>query len=89
MAGQTLMHLLISMHIFRNKINPKKRDRCNPSNYRPISILSLLSETLEIAINMNIHQQYLHPERQYRFCMESSTDVITFLLTDSSQVRIF
>ncbi len=65
---------------------PKKSDRSNPSNYRPIALLSCLSKTFESVLNWKI-QKYLSTsdlsDRQYVFRTGRSAGDLLSLLTDS------
>ncbi len=66
---------------------PKKGDRSNPSNYRPIALLSCLSKTFESILKRKIQKHLstsdLLSDRQYGFRMERSTGDFLSLLTDS------
>ncbi len=66
---------------------PKKRDRWNPSNYRPIALHSSLSEAFESILNRRIHKHIstsdLLSDRQYGFRKGCSTGDLLYLLTDS------
>ncbi len=65
---------------------PKKGDRSNPSNYRPIALLSCLSKAFESILNRNIQKHlstfYLPSDRQYAFLKRRSTGDLLSLLTD-------
>ncbi len=65
---------------------PKKGDRSNPSNYRPIALLSCLSEAFELILNQKIQKHLstsaLLSDRQYGFRKGRSTGNLS-LLTDS------
>ena len=66
---------------------PKKGDRSNPSNYRPIALLSCLSKAFETILNKKFLKHLssfnLLSDRQYGFRKGRSTgDLLTFL-TDS------
>ncbi len=63
---------------------PKKGDRSNPSNYRPIALLSCLSKAFETILNRKIHKYLsnsnLLSNRQYYFRKGRSTsDLLAFL----------
>ncbi len=66
---------------------PKKGDRCNPSNYHPIALLSCLSKAFESILNRKIQKHLstsdLLSDRQYGFRKERSNGDILSLLTDS------
>ncbi len=66
---------------------PKKVYRSNPSNYRPIALLSCSSKAFESILNRKI-QKYLSTsdllsDRQYRFRKGRSTFDLRSLLTNS------
>ncbi len=63
---------------------PKKGDRSNPSNYRPIALLSCLSKAFETILNRKIHKHLsssnLLSDRLYGFRNGRSTgDLLAFL----------
>ncbi len=66
---------------------PKKGDRCNPSNYSPIALLSCLSKAFESILNQKIQKHLctsdLLSDCQYEFCKGLSTGNLLSLLTDS------
>ncbi len=66
---------------------PKKGDRSNPSNYRPIALLSCLSKAFQSILNSKIQKHLstsvLLIDRQYGFCKGRSTGDFLSLLTDS------
>ncbi len=66
---------------------PKKGDRSNPSNYRPIALLSCLSKSFESILNRKIQKHLstsdLLSDRQYRFRKGRSTGDLLSLFTDS------
>ncbi len=66
---------------------PKKGDRSNPSNYRPIALLSCLAKAFESILKRKIqkHLSSSNPlsDRQYGFCKGRSTGDLLALLTDS------
>ncbi len=62
----------------------KKGDRSNPSNYRPIALLSCLSKAFETILNRKIHKHLsasnLLSDHQYGFRKGCSTgDLLAFL----------
>ena len=66
---------------------PKKGDRSNPSNYRPIALISCLSKAFETILNKkflkHLSSSNLLSDHQYGFRNGRSTgDLLTFL-TDS------
>ncbi len=66
---------------------PKKGDRCNPSNYRLIALLSCLSKAFESILHRKIEKHLstsdLLSDRQYGFRKGRSTGDLLSLLTDS------
>ncbi len=66
---------------------PKKGDLSNPSNYRPIALLSCLSKAFEIIINKKILKHLstsnLLSDRQYGFRKGRSTGDLFAFLTNS------
>src|ERR1044072_5673193 len=66
---------------------PKKGDPSQPSNYRPISLTSVLSKVFESILNMKIWKHLkssnLISDRQYCFRKERSTGDLYSLLSDS------
>ncbi len=66
---------------------PKMCDRFNPSNYRPIALLSCLSKSFESILNRKIQKHLstsnLLSDRQYGFRKGRSADDLLSLLTDS------
>jgi len=74
---------------------PKKGDRSNPSNYRPIALLSCLSKTFETILNRKFLKHLstfnLLSDRQYGFRKGRSTGDLLAFLTDSwsSSLRRF
>src|SRR6201990_1621386 len=74
---------------------PKKGDPCQPSNYRPISLTSVLSKVFESILNRKIWKHLsssnLISDRQYGFRKERSTGDLLSLLSDSwsSALRYF
>ena len=66
---------------------PKKGDRSNPSNYRPIALLSCLSKAFESILNRKIQKHLstsdLLSDRQYGFRKGRSTGDLLAFLTDS------
>ncbi len=67
---------------------PKKGDRFNPSNYRPIALISCLFKAFETILNRKFLKHLssfnLLSYHQYGFRKGRSTgDLITFLITDS------
>ncbi len=73
-----LFHLCLSTSIFPScwkyayvQPVPAKGDRSNPSNYRPIALLSCLSKAFETILNRKIHKHLsasnLLSDRQYGF----------------------
>ncbi|KAL7637445.1 UNVERIFIED_CONTAM: hypothetical protein RMT77_012173 [Armadillidium vulgare] len=66
---------------------PKKGDPSQPSNYRPISLTSILSKVFECILNRKIwkhlNSSNLISDRQYGFRKESSTGDLLSLLSDS------
>ncbi len=66
---------------------PKKGDRSNPSNYRPIALLSCLSKSFESIFNQKIQKHLstsdLISDRQYGFHKWRSTGDLLSLLIDS------
>merc|ERR1712035_158174 len=74
---------------------PKKGDRSNPSNYRPIALLSCLSKTFETILNRkflkHLSTHNLLSDHQYGFRKERSTGDLLAFLTDSwsSSLRDF
>ncbi len=68
---------------------PKKGDCSNPSNYRPIALLSCLSKAFETILNRKIHKHLsasiLLSDRQYGFRKGRSTgDLLAFLSNSGS-----
>ena len=74
---------------------PKKGDRSNPSNYRPIALISSLSKVFESILNRKIRDHLLSnkllSDRQYGFLKGRSTgDLLSFLSNSwSSSLRYF
>ncbi len=74
---------------------PKKGDRCNPSNYRPVAFLSCLSKVFESILHRKIVKHLstfnLLSDRQYGFRKERSTgDLLAFLtISWSSALNYF
>ena len=66
---------------------PKKGDRSNPSNYRPIALISCLSKVFESILNKKILRHLtslnLLSDRQYGFLPGRSTGDLLSLLTNS------
>ena len=66
---------------------PKKGDRSNPSNYRPIALLSCLSKAFESILNRKILKHLsannLLSDRQYGFRKGHSTGDLLAFLTES------
>ena len=66
---------------------PKKGDRSNPSNYRPIALISTLSKVFESILNRKIQKHLsafdLLSDRQYGFRKGRSTGDLLSLLTES------
>ncbi len=66
---------------------PKKGDRSNSSNYRPIALLSCLSKAFELILNRKIQKRLstsdLLFDRQYGFRKGRSTGDLLSLLIDS------
>src|SRR6201990_502230 len=66
---------------------PKKGDPFQPSNYRPISLTSVLSKVFESILNRKIwkhlNSSNLISDRQYGFRKERSTGDLLSLLSDS------
>ncbi len=66
---------------------PKKDERSNPSNNRPIALLSCLSKAFESILNLKIQKHLstsdLLSDRQYGFRKGRSTGDLLSLLTDS------
>ena len=66
---------------------PKKGDRSNPSNYRPIALISCLSKVFESILNRKIHRHLsahnLLSDRQYGFRPGRSTGDLLSFLTNS------
>ncbi len=66
---------------------PKKGDRSNPSDYRPIALLSCLSKAFESILNRKIQKHLstsdLLSDRQYGFRKGRSAGELLSLLTDS------
>ena len=66
---------------------PKKGDRSNPSNYRPIALLSCLSKAFETILNRKIQRHLsasnLLSDRQYGFRKGRSTGDLLAFLSDS------
>ncbi len=66
---------------------PKKDDRFNPSNYRPIALLSCLSKAFEIILNKwflkHLSTFNLLSDRQYGFRKERSTGDLHAFLANS------
>ncbi|KAK3884497.1 hypothetical protein Pcinc_011235 [Petrolisthes cinctipes] len=66
---------------------PKKGDRSQPSNYRPIALTSCLSKVFESVLNSKIHKHLichdLLSDRQYGFRQGRSTGDLLSLLSDS------
>ena len=66
---------------------PKKGDRSNPSNYRPIALLSCLSKAFETILNRKVLRHLsssnLVSDRQYGFRKGRSTGDLLAFLTDS------
>ncbi len=65
---------------------PKRCDRSNPSNYRPIALFSSLSKVFESILNRKIQKHLstsdLLSDRQYGFLKGRSTDDLLILLTN-------
>jgi hypothetical protein len=74
---------------------PKKGDRAQPSNYRPIALVSCLSKVFESILNSKIlkylNSHNLLSDRQYGFRQGRSTGDLLALLSDSwsSSLRSF
>ena len=74
---------------------PKKGDRSNPSNYRPIALISCLSKVFESILNKKIQRHLSRhnflSDRQYGFRKNRSTgDLLSFLSNSwSSSFRGF
>ena len=66
---------------------PKKGDRSNPSNYRPIALISCLSKVFVSILNKKIlkHLSFhnLLSDRQYGLRLGRSTDDLLAFLTES------
>ncbi len=66
---------------------PKKGDRSNPSNYRPIALLSCLSKAFETILNKwflkHLASFNLLSDRQYGFRKERSTGDLLAVFTNS------
>ena len=66
---------------------PKKEDPSQPSNYRPISLTSVLSKVFESIFNRKIwkhlNSSNLISDRQYGFRKKRSTGDLLSLLSDS------
>ncbi len=66
---------------------PKKGDRSNPSNYRPIALLSCLSKAFETILNKwflkHLSRLNLLSERQYGYRKERSPGDLHAFLTNS------
>ncbi len=66
---------------------PKKGDRSNPSNYRPVALLSCLSKVFESSLNRKILKHLSASnhlsDRQYGFHKERSTGDLLAFLTNS------
>ncbi len=64
---------------------PRKGNRSNPSNYRPVALLSCLSKSFETILNEKIHMHLsasnLLSDCQYGFCKGRSTGDLAFFLT--------
>ena len=62
---------------------PKDGDRTNPSNYRPISLLSIVSKMLECHVHYLIteHLSSNHPLSNTRWGFQSGKSTATALLT--------
>ncbi|CAK1599533.1 unnamed protein product [Parnassius mnemosyne] len=59
---------------------PKKGDRSDPSNYRPIAITSLFSKIMESIINCQLMRHQLISDRQYGFRRgRSAGDLLVYL----------
>ena len=63
---------------------PKEGDRSNPTNYRPIALISCLSKVFKSILNKKIHKHLsllnLLSDRQYGFRQGRSTgDLLVFL----------
>ncbi len=97
-----LFHLCVSISTFPSCWKyayvhpvPKKGDRSNPSNYRPIALLSCISKAFESILNRKIQKHFstsdLLCNRQYGFYNGRSTGDLLSLLTDSwsSPLRCF
>ena len=69
------------------QVVPKKGDFSQPSNYRPISLTSVLSKAFKSNLNMKIwkhlNSSNLISDRQYGFRKKRSTDDLLSLLSDS------
>ena len=62
----------------------KKPPKSNPSNYRPVSLLPILSKAMESVVNHQLvaylERYHLLPDSQYGFCQGRGTaDVLTAL----------
>ncbi len=69
---------------------PKKGDRSNPSNYRPIALISGLSKAFETILNRKFLKHlssYNLSDHQYEFRKGLSTGDLAFL-TDSWSVSL-
>ncbi len=66
---------------------PKKFDRSNPSNYRPIAVLSCLSKAFESILNRKLLKHLstsdILSDHQYGFRKGRSTGDLLAFLTDS------
>ncbi len=66
---------------------PKKGDRCNPSNYRPIALMSCLSKAFETILNgkflKHLSSFSLLSDHQYGFRKGRSTGDLLAFLTNS------
>ncbi len=66
---------------------PKKGDRSNPSNYRPIALLSCFSKAFETILNRKMLKHLSAPnlsDRQYGFLKGRSTRDLAFFTNSSS-----
>ena len=81
-------------HAFVHPV-PKKGDRSNPSNYRPIALTSTIAKVFETLLNSHfikhLESNHLLSDHQYGFRMARSTGDLLSYLTDiwSSALRDF